>query len=270
MAVLKTLVLTQLVSTIFAADSRPNILLLFPDEWRFDWADQYFIQNLSIKTPTFNSIVNNGTRFVNTLVGSPLCAPSRACIAAGKEYDYTGVPSNGYDFPTNETTIYKLMRDNGYWVMVSGKDDLTKKSGCGINGTYRLTELGFSDQRRCKGKVDDNSPYPNVTDPFSTYLSEHFNINNGQNQSEFEIRHECFQKCCNDHACPIPINVHTPAYEDNYITDNTLQLLENAPKDQPWFLQINWAGPHPPCYVIITFPPFSALSAITCSDILCT
>eukprot|EP01084_Bolivina_argentea_P035866 66411_1 len=110
-----------------AADNRPNFLLLFPDEWRFDWADSYFIQNLSLNTPTFSSIVQNGTRFVHTSVGSPLCAPSRACIAAGKEYDYTGVPSNSHDFPVNETTFYKLLQNNGYWVMVSGKDDLTKK-----------------------------------------------------------------------------------------------------------------------------------------------
>ena len=75
-------------------DTRPNIVLLITDQWRFDWADQYYVNNLSIKTPTFDSIVKNGTRFVNTCVGSPVCAPSRACIAAGKEYDHTRVWSN--------------------------------------------------------------------------------------------------------------------------------------------------------------------------------
>ena len=246
MVTLKPLLFLCMTSIIAASDNRPNILLLFPDEWRFDWADQYFIKNLSIKTPTFNSIVGNGTRFVNTLVGSPLCAPSRSCIAAGKEYDHTGVPSNSYDFPTNETSIYKPMQDNGYWVMVSGKDDLTKSSGVGINGTYRQNELGYSDQRRCIGKwiLTD---YPNVIDPFSAYLANHFNINNGQNQSEYEISSDCFYNCCVDHACPMPMNVHTPAYQDNWITDRTLEMLEAKPANKPWFLQINWAGPHPPC-----------------------
>ena len=127
-------------------DKRPNFVLLFPDEWRFDWADQYFINNLSIKTPTFQSIVKNGTRFIHTAVGSPLCAPSRGCIAAGKEYDYTGVWSNSYDFPENETTFYKLLQNNGYWTMLSGKDDLTKKSGCGKDGKYGIKEFYLGNQ----------------------------------------------------------------------------------------------------------------------------
>eukprot|EP01083_Nonionella_stella_P175853 613669_1 len=79
-----------------------NILLLFPDAWRFDWADDYFIHNLSIHTPIFDSIVSSGTRFVHTIVASPTCAPSRSCIASGKEYDFCGVPSNSFNFPTHQ------------------------------------------------------------------------------------------------------------------------------------------------------------------------
>ena len=139
------------------------------------------------------------------------------------------------------------MRDNGYFVMVSGKDDLTKKAGCGIDGRYRLNNLGFDAQRRCKGKSDNTVSYPTITDPFAVYLSEHYNvIQNGSNVSEWYIRAQCMKHCCTNHACET-IDVHTAAYEDNYITDNTLELLDQAPKDQPWFLQINWAGPHPPC-----------------------
>eukprot|EP01084_Bolivina_argentea_P024688 45963_1 len=231
-----------------SADNRPNILLLFPDQWRFDWADQYFISNLEINTPTFDSIVKNGTRFVHTTVAAPLCAPSRACIASGKEYDYTGVPSNKYDFPENETTIYKLLQNNNYWVMVSGKDDLTKESGCGVDGTYRLNELGFNDQRRCKGKADDMSSYPTPSDPFAVYLSQHYHINNGVNVTEWNITKECFKHCCSDNACPEWINVDEGSYEDNWITDRTMEMLDSIPKNasnMPWYLQINWAGPHP-------------------------
>ena len=56
--------------------------------------------------------------------------------------------------------------------MVSGKDDLTKPTGCGLNGDYRATELGFSDWNRCKGKSDDIMYYPNVTDPYGTYMRD--------------------------------------------------------------------------------------------------
>ncbi len=116
--------------SLFTKAAKPNILLLFPDQWRADWADDYFIPNLEINLPTFNNFVKTGTRFTRVNVGSPLCAPSRACIAGGREYDYTGVPTNHQDFPENQTTIYQLMRDvAGYHVMVSGKDDLVKSTG---------------------------------------------------------------------------------------------------------------------------------------------
>eukprot|EP01083_Nonionella_stella_P031405 86006_1 len=232
-----------LLTNVFSV-TRPNIVLLFPDQWRFDFTNGF--ANLSIDTPTLDSIVQNGTYFLHTVVASPLCAPSRSCIAAGKEYDNAGVPSNGYDFPMNQSTIYNLMSDNGYWVMVSGKDDLTKSHGCGLDGTYRQKELGFDQQRRCKGKMDNVASYPNATDPFAVYLQQHYIIHDGQNQSDWDITHQCSHDCCHNHACPVPISVQDYAYEDNYITDHTLAMLEDAPTHMPWFVQINWAGPHPP------------------------
>lgn len=48
------------------------------------------------------------------------------------------VPSNSFDVPENLTTHYRALRDaGGYHVMVSGKDDLTKHSGYGPDGSYR-------------------------------------------------------------------------------------------------------------------------------------
>eukprot|EP01084_Bolivina_argentea_P211418 359656_1 len=252
MALIFGLVSVCVASKRNTADNRPNILLLFPDQWRFDWADQYYISNLSLKTPTFSNIVKNGTRFVHTCVGSPLCAPSRSCIASGKEYDYTGVPGNNYDLPVNETTIYNLMQDAGYWVMISGKDDLTKETGVGINGTYRQQELGYNDQRRCLGKSGNVKSYPTPSNPFAVYLNEHYNIDhNGQNETEWEITDACHHDCCiGNGACPYTIPVQSEAYEDNWITWNTLDMMNNIPDNKPWFLQINWAGPHPPFIIL--------------------
>merc|ERR1712154_654356 len=43
------------------------------------------------------------------------------------------------------------------------------------------------------------------------------------------------------------------SYEDNWITQRTLEVLDRIPNtdtDQPWFIQINWAGPHPPFIIL--------------------
>ncbi len=66
------------------AKARPNILLLFPDQHRFDWTE--FNKSLPVRMPNLDSLAQRGVRFTNAVVASPLCAPSRACLASGKEY----------------------------------------------------------------------------------------------------------------------------------------------------------------------------------------
>eukprot|EP01084_Bolivina_argentea_P143763 252397_1 len=251
-----TIVVVSIFNT-FASDSRPNILLFFPDQWRFDWADKYYQQNLSINTPTVSALISSGTRFINANVASPLCAPSRSCLAAGKEYDFTGVPGNDVDFPENETTIYQLLQQAGYWVMISGKDDLTKKSGPGLNGSYRAKQLGYSDSLRVPGKdIFDN--YPQPSDPYSSYL---YNLT-FENMTRYDQLYQCQHNyCCygaysndinNGHECPGYLIFEPEMYEDNWVNNNAIKLLERKPKGQQWFIQIDFPGPHPA--FIITKP----------------
>jgi len=57
-------------------------------------------------------------------------------LAAGREYDRANVPSNGYDYPVNQSTFYDVMRSAGYHTMTTGKDDLTKASQLGSKNGY--------------------------------------------------------------------------------------------------------------------------------------
>lgn len=69
-------------------------------------------------------------------------------------------------------------------------------------------------------RILNTRPYPNATDPFAVYLSQHFHRDaDGQNRSEWEITSECNAQCCaENNACPQTIDVSTEACEDNYIT----------------------------------------------------
>src|SRR5216117_1123296 len=106
------------------AKARPNILLLFPDQHRFDWTG--FNKNLSVRMPNLDRLAQRGVRFTNAVVASPLCAPSRACLASGKEYDHCRVRDNGENYPVDQTTYYTLLRDSGYHTAACGKVDLHK------------------------------------------------------------------------------------------------------------------------------------------------
>eukprot|EP00730_Choanoeca_flexa_P002916 TRINITY_DN11228_c0_g1_i12.p2 TRINITY_DN11228_c0_g1~~TRINITY_DN11228_c0_g1_i12.p2 ORF type:complete len:171 (+),score=10.52 TRINITY_DN11228_c0_g1_i12:2-514(+) len=110
------------------AAAKPNILLLFPDQWRFDWDTLHSNLSLPLRMPFLQSIIQNGTRFTYAYSPAPVCAPARASIASGREYDNAGVACNFCnDYNTSIPTFYRLLRDQGgYHVMVTGKDDLTK------------------------------------------------------------------------------------------------------------------------------------------------
>lgn len=118
-----------------AWDSRPNLLLFLPDEWRYDW--DTFHDGVPLQMPVFRELAARGTRFSHAVVPSPLCAPSRGALAAGKEYDAAHMNGNkDGDYPTNQTTWYRLLRDvGGYHTLTTGKDDLTKTSKLGALAT---------------------------------------------------------------------------------------------------------------------------------------
>src|SRR5690606_8399637 len=110
--------------------------------------------------------------FTNAVCASPLCAPSRACLAAGKEYDRCGVANNDDDFPLDETTYYRILRDAcGYHVAGVGKFDLHKASYIwGLDGKHLLHEWGFSDGIDNAGKIDAvRSGEIEPRDPYMAY-----------------------------------------------------------------------------------------------------
>ena len=59
---------------------QPNILLLFPDEWRFDW-DGFREDNgaVPLAVPNLRAFAAKGTRFQHAYVPAPVCA-TRVCV----------------------------------------------------------------------------------------------------------------------------------------------------------------------------------------------
>ena len=45
---------------------------------------------------------------------APVCAPSRSCLASGREYDHAGVPNNFHnDYNISIPTFYSQLREAG-------------------------------------------------------------------------------------------------------------------------------------------------------------
>src|SRR5687768_6035179 len=74
------------------ATRQPNILLLFPDQHRWDWTPLHDVA--PVQMPNYKRLAARGTAFERAHVASPVCAPSRSCLATGREYERCGVASN--------------------------------------------------------------------------------------------------------------------------------------------------------------------------------
>ena len=219
--------------------TRPNLLFLFPDQWRYDWLGTN--PAVAVRTPNVDALAARGVRFERAVCASPLCAPSRACLAAGVEYDACGVRGNGEDYPLDKPTYYRMLRDAGYHVLGCGKFDLHKATeDWGLDGKRLLDEWGFSGGIDNAGKFDAiRSGATEPRDPYMAYL-------HAQGLAETHIadfaKRRGLESFSNTEPTPLP----DPAYCDNWIAERGLELLREAPADRPWHLQVNFTGPHDP------------------------
>lgn len=166
------------------------------------------------------------------------------------EYDRCRVPGNGVDFPLDQSTFYELLRDAGYHVMGNGKFDLHKATEYwGVDGKRLLPEWGFSEGIDSAGKFDairSGSVHPR--DPYMAYL-------HAQNLVKVHVDDLADRTGARafENTDPTPLPDH--AYCDNWIGKNAAELVRNAPAGKPWFLQVNFVGPHDPLDVTQSMAP---------------
>lgn len=225
-----------LLSAAFARRP-PNILFLFPDQLRHDFVEP---SSLAVRTPNLRRLAARGVRFTRAVTPAPLCAPARACLAAGLEYDRAGVPTNAQNYPAGQTTFYQRLRDAGYHVLGCGKFDLHKPElDWGLDGKRKIRDWGFTDGIDNEGKHDGTRAYTRNGRPMGPFLA--FLQSRGLAEAhvaDYEKR--------KGHGETFPTPLPDDAYGDNWIAANARSLLQAAPQNQPWFLQVNFNGPHDP------------------------
>jgi arylsulfatase A-like enzyme len=221
-----------------AARRRPNILFLFPDQLRYDWIAGD--PKIPVRTPNLDRLAARGTRFTKAIVASPLCAPSRACLASGKEYPRCGVASNGVNYPLAQTTYYSLLRESGYHVAGCGKLDLHKATlDWGLDGKRLLSEWGFSDGIDNAGKFDAiRSGADTPKDPYMAYL--HAKNLAAEHVADMQMRRKM------GYPATFPTPLPETAYCDNWVANNGFKLMRRFLKNKPWHLVVNFTGPHNP------------------------
>lgn len=132
---------------------RPNILLILADDLAAWMLGCY--GNQEIKTPQIDTLARSGTRFLNSLVCTPVCSPSRATLFTGRTPMQHGIhdfltpkpvpqPPQGQAAPppsfAQEIMISDLLAGAGYRCGYVGKWHMgnDEKPGHGYQFTYTL------------------------------------------------------------------------------------------------------------------------------------
>jgi len=99
---------------------RPNILLILADQMASSPLP-FYAQRGPAKVPALCSLADGGVLFENAYCNSPLCAPSRACLATGQLSSRNAVYDNGAEFSSTIPTFMHLLKMAGYQTVMSGK-----------------------------------------------------------------------------------------------------------------------------------------------------
>ena len=126
-------------------ENKPNIIIIFADD--LGYGDLGCYGSKINETPTLDRMADEGKKFSNFYVSSPVCSPSRASLLTGcypqrisfGTFDGLRVlfPGQGIGLSTEEKTIAKTLKESGYSTKIIGKWH------CGDQKDFLPTNHGF-------------------------------------------------------------------------------------------------------------------------------
>ena len=138
---------------VFAANDKPNVVLVFIDD--MGWADFSCFGNTQASTPNIDSMAAEGISFHQFYVNSPVCSPSRVAISTGQypqRHKITGFLSNSQhnhdrgmvNFLSIEAPMLaRYLNENGYATGHFGKWHMGGQRD--VTGAPYITEYGFDE-----------------------------------------------------------------------------------------------------------------------------
>src|SRR5262245_25758958 len=86
---------------IHAAETRPNFVFIYADDWRWDCLGVVQKEQGDkarfpwLETPNLDKLAASSTRFRNSFVVNSLCSPGRACVLTSRYNHLNGILGNG-------------------------------------------------------------------------------------------------------------------------------------------------------------------------------
>lgn len=199
------------------SDSRPNILLLFTDQQRFDTIAA--LGNSLIRTPVLDRLVEEGTAFTRCYTPSPVCVSARCSLMTGRPPHQTGCASNGI-MPQDMPSFVEVLAGAGYQTHGVGKMHFTPD---------HTRMWGFQSR-------DISEENKEQSDDFRSFLNRegygHVDEPNG-------IRSEYYY-------IPQPSQLPAHLHQTAWVADRSIDFLRRRDLAKPFFMMSSFIKPHPP------------------------
>jgi arylsulfatase A-like enzyme len=118
--ILAIILMSCLVASGPAAETRPNLLLIMADNW--SWPHASALGDRLCKTPAFDQLARDGVLFNHAFAPHPSCAPSRAAMLAGKVSHRLEDAANLWGrFPAKFAVYPDILEQAGYEIGHAGK-----------------------------------------------------------------------------------------------------------------------------------------------------
>ena len=106
------------------ANEKPNFVFCIADDISAEDIGVY--GHPVIQTPHIDNLSKTGMRFTNAYLTISSCSPSRCSIISGRYPHNTGAPELHTSLPADQVKFPKILRQNGYYTVLSGKNHIAK------------------------------------------------------------------------------------------------------------------------------------------------
>lgn len=223
------------------AGQKPNIIYLYPDEWRWDGIGALGLS--PVKTPHLDQIAAHGVIYSNCYTCAPLCMPARVSMMTGQRVHQHGQWNNLSTRPTNSPSHVRRIRDEaGYLTGVIGKTHL-HVSPARTAGKAALQEWGFSYSDEIHGYAES------VRDPttsWTDWLGPEKVARYQQYIKDYDKKHLLSNPWDTQPLDAPPLNFTADDDIDIFIGNRAATWIRDNQDSRPFYLQVNFSGPHYP------------------------
>lgn len=206
---------------------RPNILHIMVDQMRFDMVG---VNGSPIcRTPTLDRLAQEGINYSEAYTPAGICSPARASMVTGRYPHNNGIYNNcsqgetiREELPAEEITYSELLNEAGYRLGHVGKWHIGRAHGPKSRGFHDVGAESIADYRRQLGLPVKPPTPPDAL--YANYPNDEFIISGTE-------------------QLPVEGN------QMYYFTEEGIRLLREYQDHQPFYLRVDYNGPHHP-YVI--------------------